>query len=174
MTQHEFDILLEANAPHPVLRKDWRMYYPHQFADAFLPKASLIKGKTALWVYDGAKVFPSVESAAPASLPLNSNGKLTTLIVFTYPKGVLAGTKKNAVRASENELLVFMEVLQDETVEITYRFGSDFRKWLREQKLNAGALETKAYRFTVDEVRKQFASDSTRQPTPNTQQQVVS
>tara|TARA_R110002072_G_scaffold65053_1_gene161184 strand:+ start:122 stop:619 length:498 start_codon:yes stop_codon:yes gene_type:complete len=158
MTQHEFDILLETNAPHPVLRKGWRMYYPHQFADAFLPKASLIKGKTALWVYDGANVFPSVESAAPASLPLNSNGKLTTLIVFTYPKGVLAETKKNAVRASEDELLVFMEVMQDDSVEITYRFGSDFRKWLKEQDLNANALEAKPYRFTVNGVQKKFAS----------------
>lgn len=155
--------MIEANAPHPVLRKDWRMYYPHQFADTFLPKAKLIKGKTALWVYDGANLFPTVEAVKAASLSLDSSGKLTTLIVFTYPKGVLAETMKNTVRASEDEILVFMELMQDEAVEITYRFGSVFKKWLREQKLNANALEAKTYKSPIDGVQKYFVSDIKKQ-----------
>lgn len=163
MTQHEFDMLLEANAPHPVLRKDWRMYYPRQFADTFLPKATLIMGKTALWVYDGAKVFSSVEAVAPASLSLNGSGKLIQLFVFTYPKGVAAETKKLAVRASEDEVLLFMEVLQDDTVEMTFRFGSHFKKWLREQKLNTNALESKTYTSTIEGVRKYFGADNHKQ-----------
>ncbi|MCF8462130.1 MAG: hypothetical protein K9G46_15515 [Flavobacteriales bacterium] len=163
MTQEEFDILLEANAPHPVLRKDWRMYYPRQFADTFLPKATLIKGKTALWVYDGAKVFTSVDAVAPASLSLDGSGKLIQLFVFTYPKGVAADTKKLAVRASEDEVLLFMEVLQDDTVEMIYRFGSNFKKWLREQKLNANALESKTYISFIERVRKHFSVDDQKQ-----------
>lgn len=160
MTQHEFDILLEANAPHPVLRKDWSMYYPRQFADAFLPKAHLIKGK-AMIVYDGAELFKNVSPAAPDYFQLTDSNNLITMVICTYPKGVEAQLKRDRVQPIGHEVLLFMELDVDENIEMHFRFGRDFRTFLSDQRAPIYGMENTVYRTTLDKLHQSLANGTT-------------
>ena len=160
MTQEEFDILIEANAPHPVLNLDFRQYYVLQFADAFLPKAHLIKGK-AMIIYDGAELFVNVRPSAPNYFQLTDTNNLTTMVICTYPKGVEAQLKRDRVQPIGHEVLLFMELDADENIEMHFRFGRDFRTFLSDQRTPIYGMENTVYRTTLDKLHQSLADGTT-------------
>lgn len=160
MTQQEFEILIGVCQPHLIKNKDWRTYYAILFADVFLPKAHLIRGK-ALHIYDGAELFMGVQPAAADFFQLADTNKLVTMIIYTYPKGVEAEVKKDRVQPAEHEVLLFMELDVEENIEMHFRFGRDFKQFLSDQRKSTYGMENTSYKTTIDELNQYFANGTT-------------
>lgn len=157
MTQEEFEQLQVNCQPHPVLNKDFMRYYPLSFANAFLPKAPLLQGK-GYEVYDGAAIFSGLQSDT-GLFELTDKKQQVSIIVFTYTIGVEAESKKDRVMASENELVIFIEMNADSMVEVHFRFGREFRGFLEAAKQSPSSLEGDVYSMTADELRARLFSE---------------
>ena len=85
----------------------------------------------------------------------DDNKYLISLINYTYPKGVLAESKKDIIRVTEDEVLSFMEVDEYDNIDISFKFGSRFKTYLNsalknaEKSLSINILEEKVYQSDV-------------------------
>jgi len=155
MTQDQFQSLLARNQPHPVLRRDFMRYYFDNFADAFLPKAHIIIAQGSR-VYDGAEIFAHAAQKDTSPYRITSGERPISIVAYTYPKGVEAGEKKSRVMVSENELLIFMELLQSGVIEIHFRFGRGFRLYVEGVGRAAIDLEKRVFRTDATALRRFF------------------
>lgn len=122
---------LKFNArPHDVFNLDWSSYSSLDFADRFLPYIKNgYKGK-AMWMYDGADLFSGLRKVDQKLFKFDDNKYLISLINYTYPKGVLAESKKDIVRVTEHEVLTFIEMDKYDDIDISFKFGKRFKDYL--------------------------------------------
>jgi hypothetical protein len=157
-TQEQFQSLVARNQPHPVLNRNFMRYYPDNYADAFLPEAHLIKGKGCR-VYDGAEIFSHAALQDADPYRFTASGRAISIVAYTYPKGVEAEEKKDRVMVSESELLIFMELLMDGSIEVHFRFGRDFTGYLSALGRSAMDMQDTVYRTDERTLRRFFSND---------------
>ena len=133
MTTEEFQRLQSNCKPSDFYNPVWSIYHSDGFADDLLPAVKLLKSK-AMEVYDGAELFTDIVKTEQKSYKLTDSKYLISLIAFTYPKGTEAAKKMSNAHftAHSHEVCVFIEVAQDGTIDIFFRFGRNFREFLRE------------------------------------------
>ena len=83
-------------------------------------------------MYDGAEIFKNIRQANKKVLDLTANKRLITTIGYSFPTGVEAQNKMKDAIAAKHELLTFMEVSQDNTVAVSFKFGENFKTFLKE------------------------------------------
>jgi len=161
MTSEEFQKLVEQSQPHKVFKNDWATFYPIDFADTLLPNVPGYVGK-AVWMYDGANLFNGLQKAESKVLQLTPDKELISLISYSYPKGVDAETKKERVRPGEHEVTTFIEVAQDEEIEIFFKLGYKFRNFLtdyfKQNKLpnTINSIENKPFKTDISSFKEYF------------------
>ncbi|MDB5227240.1 MAG: hypothetical protein JWN78_1433 [Bacteroidota bacterium] len=128
MTEEEFNNLIENCQPHKIFKTNWGTFYPDDFAETLLPNVNELEAK-AVKMFDGANLFKN-------PLPDNNisqstkNQDLISLVSYSYPKGVEAEMRKGNVNVGENEICTFIEVAIDDKMEIFFKFGQNFKKFL--------------------------------------------
>lgn len=144
-----------------MFKTDWSTFYPIDFADTLLPNVSGYAGK-AVWMYDGANLFNGLQKAESKVLQLTPDKELISLISYSYPKGVDAETKKERVRPSEHEVTTFIEVAQNENIEIFFKLGYKFKQFLsdyfKRNKLpnTINSIENKTFKTDISAFKKHF------------------
>lgn len=146
-----FDDLKFNARPHEVFKLDWKTYGSIDFADKFLPYIKkYYKGK-GMWMYDGAELFNGLKKAERKLFTFDNHEYLISLINYTYPKGVLAQERKDRVKVSDNEVLTFIEVDENETIDVSFKFGKRFKNYLKQSlenndtKVSIESLEQRIY-----------------------------
>ncbi|SNR13952.1 hypothetical protein [Tenacibaculum jejuense] len=146
-----FDDLKFHARPHEVFNIDRNTYKSIDFADKFLPYIKkYYKGK-GMWMYDGAELFNGLKKAERKLFTFDDHEYLISLINYTYPKGVLAQERKDRIQVSENEVLTFVEVDENETIDVSFKFGKRFKNYLKKSLENSksivstDSLENKIY-----------------------------
>lgn len=161
MTTEEFELLTQKAQPHEVFKLDWKNYYSLGYADTFLPKVQGFEGK-ALRLYDGGEFFKGLRKTERKVLAFKDSTGLSTLISYTYPKGVLAEERKDTVQVARHEICSFIEFDQQENIDVTFKFGSNFQTFIdglyQAKKINSSSntLENTTYSTTIDEFRSHF------------------
>ena len=129
MSTEEFDLLTQNSQPHEVFQLDWANYYSLDFGNIFLPNTTSYRA-TGVYLFDGASLFRSIRKSDKKTLPLNNDDTILTIIGYTYPKGVLAGDRKERIHVARHEVLTFMEMDAEGNIDVSFKFGSDFKKFL--------------------------------------------
>lgn len=161
MTKEEFEKLVANCQPHKYFKLDWIAYSPKDFANTFLPNVSQIKRKEYFLV-DGAELFIKNEKIEGQTLLINKNKVLLEPIFYSFPNGVLAGDKKETINIDKLAVCCFITVFEDDDIEISFRFGEEFRKilvsYLAEKKLEKTvySIENNCYHFTISEIINYF------------------
>ncbi|CAL2093127.1 Metallopeptidase toxin 4 [Tenacibaculum sp. 190524A02b] len=147
---------LQFNArPHEVFNLDWSSYYSEDFGNRFLPYVKdfvTAKGKET---YDGANLLKGIPKSERKLFLFDDHKYLIFLVNYTYPKGVLAEQRKNRALATEDEVLTFIELEKDDTIDIHFKFGRRFKEYLIEAIKQSGtsksisSLEEKVYKTDV-------------------------
>ena len=130
MTQEQFEHITVNCRPHKVFYNDWSQYYSDDFADTLLPDAGLLKGESFRF-YDGAELTPLHNRFVKHLLPLTIGGKALRLTIFSYPQGVKAGEKKACVKPDRDEVCVFFEINEEDSINVFLRFGALFKASLQ-------------------------------------------
>jgi len=161
MSTEEFELLIAKNRPHEVFKLDWNNYYSLDFADTFLPKINPYR-ETGLYLFDGASLFTSIGISEKKILSLTNDDSLITNIGYTYPKGVLAENRKDRIDVTSNEVISFMEIDQDDNIDVFFKFGTNFKtflsNYLKDTNRNESvdALESTVYKTNTNEVQSFF------------------
>ena len=161
MTTEEFQKLIAQCQPHKVFSNDWETFYSIDFADTLLPDVKGYIAK-ALWMYDGADLFKDLEKTESKVLKVTNDKDLISLISYTYPKGVEAEKKKNRVQVGDHEICTFIEVSQDDKIELSFKIGNKFKEFLKDyyktNKLpdNSNAIAGKTYTTNISDFKKHF------------------
>ena len=156
MNSEEFDGLLAISRAHPVFKKDWATYQSLDFADTFLPYVQGHKA-TAMYVFDGGNLFTNTQPADKRVLPLSNNKELITTIGYTYPKGVPASEKRETATPANHELLIFMEVDMDDSVQVSFKTGNNFKKFLQKYP-NARSIND-TYTTDISTIQNYFSGE---------------
>ena len=153
-----FEQITENSQASKIRKLDHSFYNSIEWVDTFLPKVNLVKGK-GLWVYDGAQLFDDLAMAESRQFRLDKNKQHISLISYTYPKGVLAETVKSLARASEHEVLSFIEVNKNKTVEIYFKFGNRFKEYLHKVNdlIHINEIESKSYLTDIESLKNYFS-----------------
>lgn len=148
--------------PHHFFKLDWSIYYSLDFADTFLPHADGMLGK-AIWMYDGAALFDNLHTTDSKQFRFDSSKAPINLISYSYPNTVAAANAKDLVQISENEICTFIEVQEDNNINIYFKFGTNFisacRKNFTKEKINFSALEGKAFKTDVETFKSFFNNE---------------
>ncbi len=164
MTTEEFELLIKKCQPHLVWKKDWGTYDSSDFASTFLPNVGNYRG-TAFEIYDGAEIFANVSIALSGQMQLSSSKKLQKLFLYTYPKGVEAEKKKVNLRPEEYVICAFYEIEQNDNVEISFKFGAEFKdflaKHINEHQLteSVSSIEKSIFKTTKSEINSFFKGE---------------
>lgn len=126
MTTEEFEVLTLKAQPHQVFKLDWSFYYSLDYADTFLPNVSGYQGK-AIRMYDGAELFKGLQKREKEVFVFVGSDELITFISYSYPKGVLAEERKSIVQVAKHEVATFIEVSQDDSIDISFKFGDSLK-----------------------------------------------
>lgn len=154
-----FTQIIHNSRAHPIFKKDWSRYDSYKFASTFLPYTNTYQG-VGTSIFDGAELFKDIPRAEKQVLNL-PNFKLVHSLVYTYPKGILAAQKKGIVQPAHNEICSFVEIDRFNTVEITLKIGSSFKKFLHQfyhhtGKSNINILDSKTYTMPVADFKAYF------------------
>ena len=150
-----FERITTISQPHSVFKLDWHFYKSLDFADTFLPKTIGYYAK-GVWMFDGAELFKGVKKTKEKLLPLDTSNKLISLITYTYPKGVEAEFKRNRAVPAKHEILTFVEVSQNEDIEIYFNFGENFINELKSKKVKLNFTEKLSAKSTISKFKKHF------------------
>ncbi|MAN28749.1 MULTISPECIES: hypothetical protein [Mesonia] len=156
-----FERITLNSQPHNVFKLDWSSYGSLDFADTFLPKVGGYKGK-AMWIFDGAELFPNLKKSDRKTLSLSNDNKLINLLSYTYPKGVLAGEKKQSVSVGKHEICAFIELKKDNSIEVSFKFGDNFKDFLKNKFVSIpnsqsiSTIETTTYKTNKLEFQNYF------------------
>lgn len=154
MSPEKFQLLLNNSQPDTQFSFDWSSYYPDHFANTYLPKVPKYHGK-AFQFYDGAELLVNCENITREIMQLNKSKYLFTPVFFTYPKGAVIGNEKNKLLNYPFTVCLLAEVNIDDTVEMSVKFGGEFREFLREQskegklKSTVSSIENSTYKTTI-------------------------
>ncbi|CAM1372485.1 hypothetical protein TPENAI_70141 [Tenacibaculum litopenaei] len=147
-----FDNLKFNARPHEVFKLDWKTFNSIDFADKFLPYIKNYYKEKGMRMYDGAELFNGLKKTERKLFTFDDHEYLISLINYTYPKGVLAQERKDRVKVSDNEVLTFIEVDENETIDVSFKFGKRFKNYLNQSlenndtKVSIESLEQKIYR----------------------------
>ena len=141
--------------PHEALSLDWKTYYSIDFADRFLPKADLFECKGVRF-YDGAEILEGCVPSPRKLLVLNDNNKLVSIVVYSFSNNVEAALKKDTVNPSSFEICVFLEIDQNENANVSFKFGSDFRRFIEKQKLTPSQIENQSFKSDKSSIQPHF------------------
>ena len=161
MTPEEFNRITKQCQPHKVFKLDWKTYYSEDFGNTFLPDIEPIGGKAFL-MYDGADFFRNLIPTERKLLKLTRGTELISLTFYTYPKGVLAQKRKDRVSVEDFEICAFIEVDENDKLEIFFKFGRNFKdflyKYFTENKINKNpeAVEKTIYKSNTKELMGYF------------------
>jgi len=156
-----FERITAISQPHKVFKLDWSSYGSIDFADTFLPNVNGYKA-TALWMYDGAELFKDLQISNKKTMSLSNDKKLINIVSYTYPKGVLAEKQKNTVSVGAHEICTFIEVNKDNSIDIHFKFGDNFKEFLDDyfndidKFVSISSLENKTYKTTIQKFQKFF------------------
>lgn len=142
--------------PHHVFKLDWSTYHLNDFANTFLPNVGGYQAKGVKF-FDGAELLSNLKPSKRNLLPLMDNNKLVSIVAYTFPKGVEAGLKKNRAQPNGNEIGVFIEVDQNEKASMSFKFGSDFKKFAESQKISINSFEGKSFDTDVNKIQTHFS-----------------
>lgn len=144
---------LKFNArPHEVFKLDWKTYNSIDFPDKFLPYIKKWYNAKGMWMYDGAELFNGLKKTDRKLFTFDNHKYLISLINYTYPKDVLAQQRKDRVIVNNNEVLTFIEVDENNTIDIHFKFGKRFTSHISSALENQGssinilALENAVYK----------------------------
>ena len=164
MTIEKFDKITERCQPHKVFNSDWEHFYSRDFADTLLPNVGLIKGK-AIEFYDGAELLPLNNNFPRRFLQLTPDGKLISLTLFSYPKGVKTEKQKLTVQPEKFELCIFFEIDINDKINIYLKSGDNFKTALRSiakaQKATdlSSSIDTKNFTTTLNDFQTFFKDE---------------
>lgn len=120
--------------PHPIFNLDWASYSSMSFADTFLPSVASYQGKGS-YLFDGAALFTGLRKTARKLFAFIDSTKLITLVSYTYPKGVFSEKRKDRVQPSDHEVCQFVEIDENGSIEISFKFGKAFKETLSDIEL---------------------------------------
>jgi len=156
-----FERITAISQPHKVFELDWFSYGSIDFANTFLPNVKGYKS-TAMWMYDGAELFNDLRISENKTLSLSEDKKLINLLSYTYPKGVLAEKQKNTVSVGSQEICTFIEIKEDNSIDIHFKFGLDFKVFLKDyfkdigKSVSISAIEEKTYKTNKQKFQEYF------------------
>ena len=149
----------EQSKPHQVFKLDWSTYWSLDFADTFLPNVDCLVAKS-LWMFDGASLFSNLQTSESKQFKFESNNASINLVNYTYPKTVAAAEAKNIVQVEENEVCSFIELHENNDIDIYFKFGSNFirttEKKLANSNIDCRQLQGKLYKTNLDIFKNYF------------------
>lgn len=155
-----FENLKAAAVPHKEFEYDKFTYYSIEFADKLLPYIKNSYTSKGVSTFDGANLFESVKRAERKLFAFDDNEYLIKVVNYTYPKGVEAETKKARAIANDNEVLSFVELGENNEIEVHFKFGKRFKNHLedvlKDKRESAATLENKVYNFNTTSFKKNF------------------
>lgn len=153
MTAEEFELLTIRAQPHDKFKLDWSSYYSLEYADTFLPKVEGYKGK-AIRMYDGGELFKGLRKREKEVFAFVGSDELIRLISYSYPKSVLAQERKNSVQVTKHEVITFIEIDQDDSIDISFKFGDRFKEQLKiafkDKKTSISPTDVEAKSYKTD------------------------
>ncbi len=161
MTAEEFQRLVNNCQPSELYNPDWSIYTPLGFANDLLPSTK-IRMAESMKVYDGAELFSDTHKTERKLYFLTDNKFPISLIGFTYPKGVEAEKQRKNVIVSDTEVCVFIEVAQNDSIEVFFKLGRNFKEFLhsysRQSKktFSPTVVETATYRTDIKKLKAVF------------------
>jgi len=153
--------------PHEVYNLDWSNYNGLDYGNLFLPYIKTMYKGGGVWLYDGAELFKGVKKAKKKVFKFDEQKHLISIINYTYPKGVEIEYKKVTVQPASHEVLTFIEVEQNNTVDIHFKFGKRFKTHLNEafkregKSLQISKLESNAYKTNTKSIQSFFKQQVT-------------
>jgi hypothetical protein len=153
--------------PHEVYNLDWSNYNGLDYGNLFLPYIKTMYKGGGVWLYDGAELFKGVKKAKKKVFKFDEQKHLISIINYTYPKGVEAEYKKVTVQPASHEVLTFIEVKQNNTVDIHFQFGKRFKTHLNEafkregKSLQISKLESNVYKTNTKSIQSFFKQQVT-------------
>ncbi len=164
MTDQAFQQLTANCQPHQVFKTDWFTYSSLKFADTFLPKVAEYRGK-AFYFFDGAEILLNAEKVVRKLMQLTQSKELIIPVFYSYPKGVLAENRKARVEVESNAIGCFLEVYQNENVDVSFKFGGMFGDFLenhiKENKLqgSVAGFQWQTYNTTISKIQGSFNNE---------------
>lgn len=164
MTQENFHHITGRCQPHNVFSSDWSQYYADDYADSLLPDAGVLKGESFRF-YDGAELTPLHNRFVKHLLPLTTDGKALRLTMFSYPQGVKAGEKKACVKPDRDEVCVFFEIDENDSIKVSMCSGEIFKTSIlsytapKRQKDPTLAMESKTFITSLSEFQDYFGNE---------------
>lgn len=156
-----FERITHNSRPHDVFKSNWTSFGSISFASKLLAYTNGIKAK-GLRIYDGAELFNNVKASERKLFIFDENKSIINLINYTYPKGVKAEERKNDVTPAEQELLTFIEINENESIDISFKFGRRFKEYLKTYLKNSkksnsiSTLENKTYTTNKNSLKNHF------------------
>ena len=129
MILEEFNRLVENNQPHPVFNSDWGSFDSSDFAANLLPTISPYKAEVVCF-YNGAELFSGLSKLEEKLFYFDDDEKPFSIITYSYSKGVLAEKRKERFVPTANEVAIFIEVGKDGSLELYFKFGRRFKRYL--------------------------------------------
>lgn len=145
----EWEQLQLASQPQSNFKLDWAEYGAHDFGDTFLPKADQLVNDR-LRIYDGAQLFRG-SNLQDSNLLMIAEKTPFDLFIYTYPEEADIQNNLSRVKASSNDICVFINMDTSKQLHITFRFGKKFKKFLEDyfqkegKKGNVSDIEQKTF-----------------------------
>lgn len=166
MTAEEFQRLVNNCQPSELYNPDSSLYYPLGFANDLLPAVKLRVAEDVK-VYDGAELFKGSRKTEPKQYKLTGSKQFISLYGFTYPKGVEAIKQRKNVIVSDNDVCVFIEVTQNDTIDVFLKLGRQFKEFLHayskqsKKPVSPTAVETSIFKTDIATFKKHFKNTLT-------------
>jgi hypothetical protein len=161
------EVVYNARA-HEVLMTDLLGYDAIRYADVFLPYIKNAFMDKGFRMYDGAQLFTGLFPTGKASqLRFENDSPSFEIIGYSYPTEVLAAAQNDLVRVRENEVLVFMELDKNNSINLSLKMGRNFRDYLnnfmRDQQIkgSVSGLQSKTYSLTALDFNNYFDKEPT-------------
>lgn len=164
MTQENFHHITGRCQPHNVFSSDWSQYYADDFADSLLPDAGVLKGESFRF-YDGAELTPLHNRFVKHLLPLTTDGKALRLTMFSYPQGVKAEEKKTCIVPDRDEVCVFFEIDEKDSIKVSMCSGEIFKANIlsyaaqKMRKTPTLAIESKPFVTSLSDFQDYFRNE---------------
>lgn len=154
MTQEKFDNLTAISQPHRAFNLDWTTYSAQDYGDAFLPNTPLFR-TDSLTIHDGGGLFSGFIATKNAPQLLSVEQDALLISVFTFPQGVLAQDKIDALEPVMEDLILLVSTDIKDELSIRFKFGQAFidnlRNSITSEQLHVA--EETSFKSTADSFR---------------------
>jgi len=161
MSSEEFQRLVNNCQPSELYNPNSSIFYSLGFATDLLPAVKLRIAKD-LKVYDGADLYKGTQKTEPKQYKLPDSKQFISQSIFTYPKGVEAEKKRKNVITTDTEVCVFIEVAQNDTIEVFLKLGRNFKEFLHtcskqgKKLISPTVVENTTYKTDIATLKKHF------------------